>query len=153
MAATYLRASLPPSMTGVRRWRLRLPVLPLFKWRLQLLWRFNLPDAVILKRFFDPLCVFILGMARPAFTNENDPLACQGVLVRKHYCRKTAAARKEEESGLPECLCENGVWNPTITVPDPVFAQALRRPWERAWRSFACPSLTAASPPSPTLRG
>ena len=53
------------STTLARSWRLRLPVLWLFKCFLPAWLRFSLPVAVTRKRFFDALWVFILGMVAP----------------------------------------------------------------------------------------
>src|SRR5579884_2106661 len=64
MILTYFAASRPPSMTVPRRCRLRLPVLWLSRCFLPAWRRFSLPVPVTRKRFFEPLWVFILGMAR-----------------------------------------------------------------------------------------
>src|SRR5262249_20966976 len=65
IALMYLRANLPPATIGSRRWRLRLPVLGLFRCFLPAWLRLSLPVAVTRKRFFDALCVFILGIVAP----------------------------------------------------------------------------------------
>src|SRR5207253_1151274 len=64
----YFLASLPVSMPGSRRWRLRLPVLWLFRCFLPALCRFSLPVAVTRKRLRDALWVFIFGMVTPSET-------------------------------------------------------------------------------------
>src|SRR5262245_51459639 len=61
----YLLATRPTSTTFLRSWRLRLPVLWLFKCFLPAWLRTSLPLAVTRKRFLEALCVFILGMAVP----------------------------------------------------------------------------------------
>src|SRR5262249_4776734 len=63
----YLRANLLGINTDPRRWRLRLPVLGLLRCFLPACLRLSLPVAVTRKRFFDALCVFILGMVAPGF--------------------------------------------------------------------------------------
>src|SRR5260370_36298349 len=62
MLLTYFLPSRPVSMTLPRRWRLRLPDLWLSRCFLPAWRRFNLPEAVTRKRFFDPLCVLIFGI-------------------------------------------------------------------------------------------
>src|ERR1700687_5690461 len=62
MAATYFLANLEPLTTSARRWRLRVPVFGLFKWRLPACLRLSFPEAVTRKRFLEPLWVFIFGI-------------------------------------------------------------------------------------------
>src|SRR5207253_2414345 len=54
-----------------RSWRLRLPVLWAFRWRLPHLCRLTLPLAVILNRFLALLFVFIFGMVGPLGTRAH----------------------------------------------------------------------------------
>src|SRR5207245_6282726 len=59
---TYLLGS-RPTWTGLaRKWRLRLPLLGLFRCFLPAWLRFNLPFAVTLNRLRELLCVLVLGM-------------------------------------------------------------------------------------------
>ena len=51
----HLRANLLPLTTSSRKWRLRLPVLWLFRCFLPAWTRLSKPDAVTRKRFFDAL--------------------------------------------------------------------------------------------------
>src|SRR5580765_7872486 len=59
---TYLLASRPTSTLLARRWRLRLPVLWLFRCFLPAWLRFSLPLELTRKRFRAPLCVFVFGI-------------------------------------------------------------------------------------------
>src|SRR5262249_56616080 len=61
----YFLAMTPVSTAWPRNCRLRLPVLPLLRWRLPARARLTLPLAVTLKRFLALLLVFIFGMALP----------------------------------------------------------------------------------------
>src|SRR5207244_9876129 len=65
MMSLYFLARASDRVIGSRKWRLRLPLLGLFKCFLPAWRRFSLPVPVMRKRFLAPLCVFILGMANP----------------------------------------------------------------------------------------
>src|SRR5262245_16136500 len=62
--AAYFAATSPVSKSLARRWRLRLPVLWLFRCFLPAWLRLSLPLAVTRKRFREALCDFCFGMGR-----------------------------------------------------------------------------------------
>ncbi len=71
MARMYFAAVRPTSVTVRRSWRLRFPVLWLFKCFLPHWVRLSFPVPVTLNRFLEALWVFIFGMTRPKKETRN----------------------------------------------------------------------------------
>src|SRR4051794_37673547 len=78
MALMYVWLNLPPSTSGLRSRLLRLAALWLFKCFLPACDRFSRPVAVTRKRFFEALCVFILGMAFTLLKQKGAPESRRG---------------------------------------------------------------------------
>lgn len=90
MLRIYLAATMPVSMTGDRKCRLRFPDLGLFKCFLPAWERLSLPLAVTLNRFRDALWVFILGMIASMSEDQiKVPIGNrQAIAEGKRDCRK-----------------------------------------------------------------